>query len=1206
MRTIFITPILWKRLDRAALRRGEEGQAIVLIAVFAVALVAMIGLSIDSGMAYLSSTQLQRAADESALAGVQWIPNNRGVADGRASLAAEANGAKVACYYNSTGTPAYNARCHRVDYNTLLSSNASQDLYYMSTSTPQGQGIFYSVTLTKKQSRIFMSWVALFGSGYDQFLVSRTATASFSTLARFGASFNYFGSNGVFQDHYMNCGAAALADCGGSASATGGSLIMRGATYQKYVLMRCDQPSPPTPCVGGFWGHIAGPDLNHSNGDAYTPIHDGASSGDMCIHVNDADYSGGNFPTWFITKLFTSDGSNGGTCPNKDSGNKPITNYDNHPDEPVGTPGGFGYEIGVAVDPNAIYTLADTVGNIANHTNLNITVFDGAMNDEGNNQLSVADNYQKGNGSAYSAFPHSALVEQYATVANSAANSAWTNGTGGSGINFICSPGGSTACSSNGANSTPKRATSSNVSVPGDIATLFPDPNNLELTYNDMRTRFTLYGPPVVPSIPSTYGNVAGNRIASFEATDMSIRQNAGEGNNNTGADTQYQYNYPIKTLSPTSTPPYDFSTNANLSYCYFLFDDVKEAWNNTRYNNGSQLKNIASGGTGADYAFARASNQSYAYVCPKYDPTTGSGSNDFRWNSLLGTPTARYGSIFNSTRTVEAAILPPDYPATVTSSDITVSPIVTGILGLVVPIAKNNATVVKDTITAANTSPSTAGVNTIWSATLTTTTQLKYTNEVDISQNCRQSAIDQDGWPIDDSWGHNRLPFNMAFNDPLVNRAWVTDTNQLKTANPIATGRLDGYYTLAYPFHGWRCDWDFDSNYTYNSLKDPSSPPGPNNPSLSTFERSKASYTGQYDVAFAEGHPGLVGNSYMDSLLTRDHLSKGVVCHDLVPEGSTFNNDCTAAPAGVTNTSTPPFGDQDFGLEPYFHLTNIQWNGGRSDIGIPSGINDTNAPVRSGTYMVQVQVFGGNGGNRYSLKAEYENPKVYNDNGVTLTPVPNVFAITTMAIYANNRNGANVTDQNILFDLANIPPANAGTIGVVELWDPGDINSGGLSIEIRQPSGWGPRIDTNSSSTVSQWKVPWPSTDGAANVPLATQLTVCPYTLLADSSQLASTCSVKTGSSGGSTDTAWPAAVPNGSGSTDYYNDNWMLMTFTILSSAQYDTLTSLCASHGVPSDLCYYYQINYHLTGAGASANDTTTWQLVVQGQPIHLVDQ
>ena len=111
-------------------------------------------------------------------------------------------------------------------------------------------------------------------------------------------------------------------------------------------------------------------------------------------------------------------------------------------------------------------------------------------------------------------------------------------------------------------------------------------------------------------------------------------------------------------------------------------------------------------------------------------------------------------------------------------------------------------------------------------------------------------------GWPVDPNWGHNRLPFNMAFGDPLVNRAWVTDNSQLiGNTKPVANGKLAGYYTLEYGFHGWRCDWDFDSNYTLNPLRDPTQPHDyNNNPSLSDEERKFSNGTILYSKAFCRG----------------------------------------------------------------------------------------------------------------------------------------------------------------------------------------------------------------------------------------------------------------------------------------------------------------------------------------------------------------
>ena len=55
---------------KTAVRR-EQGQTIVLVALTLVALIAMLGLSIDGGMIYLERRRMQNAADESALAGTR-------------------------------------------------------------------------------------------------------------------------------------------------------------------------------------------------------------------------------------------------------------------------------------------------------------------------------------------------------------------------------------------------------------------------------------------------------------------------------------------------------------------------------------------------------------------------------------------------------------------------------------------------------------------------------------------------------------------------------------------------------------------------------------------------------------------------------------------------------------------------------------------------------------------------------------------------------------------------------------------------------------------------------------------------------------------------------------------------------------------------------------------------------------------------------
>ncbi len=72
--------------------RSERGQATVLFAISAVALLSMGALSLDAGRAYVLVQQLKTAADAAALAGGQDLPGNPSQAQVDALAAAQANG----------------------------------------------------------------------------------------------------------------------------------------------------------------------------------------------------------------------------------------------------------------------------------------------------------------------------------------------------------------------------------------------------------------------------------------------------------------------------------------------------------------------------------------------------------------------------------------------------------------------------------------------------------------------------------------------------------------------------------------------------------------------------------------------------------------------------------------------------------------------------------------------------------------------------------------------------------------------------------------------------------------------------------------------------------------------------------------------------------------------------------------------------------
>ncbi|MDA8345904.1 MAG: pilus assembly protein TadG-related protein [Thermaerobacter sp.] len=83
--------------------RSEHGQATVLFAISAVALLSMGALSLDAGRAYVLVQQLKTAADAAALAGGQDLPSNPVQASVDAQATAAANGVQSADVTVSVG-----------------------------------------------------------------------------------------------------------------------------------------------------------------------------------------------------------------------------------------------------------------------------------------------------------------------------------------------------------------------------------------------------------------------------------------------------------------------------------------------------------------------------------------------------------------------------------------------------------------------------------------------------------------------------------------------------------------------------------------------------------------------------------------------------------------------------------------------------------------------------------------------------------------------------------------------------------------------------------------------------------------------------------------------------------------------------------------------------------------------------------------------
>ena len=83
---------MMKPYPRRVLLHGERAQVMIIFALVSVVLFAIIGLSIDAGISYLTSDQIERGASASALAGVAYLPGQYGSAQNAALVEAARNG----------------------------------------------------------------------------------------------------------------------------------------------------------------------------------------------------------------------------------------------------------------------------------------------------------------------------------------------------------------------------------------------------------------------------------------------------------------------------------------------------------------------------------------------------------------------------------------------------------------------------------------------------------------------------------------------------------------------------------------------------------------------------------------------------------------------------------------------------------------------------------------------------------------------------------------------------------------------------------------------------------------------------------------------------------------------------------------------------------------------------------------------------------
>jgi len=194
-----------------------------------------------------------------------------------------------------------------------------------------------------------------------------------------------------------------------------------------------------------------------------------------------------------------------------------------------------------------------------------------------------------------------------------------------------------------------------------------------------------------------------------------------------------------------------------------------------------------------------------------------------------------------------------------------------------------------------------------------------------------------------------------------------------------------------------------------------------------------------------------------------------------------------------------------------------------------------------------------------YRLQATTTNPLNINDQkgtsaenmwalrAVATDPTygPHVYGLGKMVIYANVANGTT------LFYLGQIEAVHAGKTMVIQLFDPGDA-SGNSSIEILQPT--------------------------------ATGYTPARFNYIADSNAAGS----KTG-----TNVASLRTTING---VAQYNNSWVTLTVPLPK-----TYTAPLPPGEPAGTLGGWWEIRYTFD---STTTDTTTWQVSIRGNPVHLV--
>ena len=182
------------------------------------------------------------------------------------------------------------------------------------------------------------------------------------------------------------------------------------------------------------------------------------------------------------------------------------------------------------------------------------------------------------------------------------------------------------------------------------------------------------------------------------------------------------------------------------------------------------------------------------------------------------------------------------------------------------------------------------------------------------------------------------------------------------------------------------------------------------------------------------------------------------------------------------------------------------------------------------------------------------------------------IFAVGRMCLYNNLAPAGSTAHAYAIVPLGYVPTDYAGQTLQVHLYDVGDINGSNTNgVEVLTPAGDTTHFDsTTNAGFPSSLPYSWSVAPTDSNSSYVTK----------------STSSVIT-----------PQEIGGLAGWTHKYNGSWLKINTTIPSNDISPTYTQMVSQFGG------YWKMLYDI-GPGDSGNDTTTWEISVNGSPVHLV--